>query len=313
MKRVVQHHQQANIHANAKTDLKASRRANGKPKVKASGKAQYISYAQSILNIIGAAFALDIWGSLVPAYPFRTWAEVTMLSGIITILALFIFQKRWTSLVGSIFFIFNIIPIYGLIWFANAGMASLGVVWVPFEACRLSSLTVAILAPTKLWVGILCIAGFMGSAFLQYQSFPPETLKWIPHGELLSTFVYGVFSLVLLFYRFGSRARERRKVRSVEQATMMKRLATIILALRDLANTPVQTLTVDAALLRKNHPGAEFLAGRIELSAAKLKKLNSLLVTETSAINGGSGNVAFDSKDIVSRLESDRPNPLLGL
>jgi hypothetical protein len=164
-----------------------------------------------------------------------------------------------------------------MLWVSQAALAGLDRYWVPNEPHKLSVLTVAIMAPPRLWAGMAGIAALTGIAAMQFHELPPEARARTPQSEPMAMAAYAVFAVILLFYRVRGRQLYNQSVRLNEQARMASHLSHAFLTVRDLANTPIQTLLLDAELLKRAHPEALPIADRVEASAKRLSELNNIL------------------------------------
>lgn len=87
----------------------------------------------------------------------------------------------------------------------------------------------------------------------------------------------GLFALVLLFYRRRSDERygerERAATRAQAEAEAYQRYARAMLALRDLANSPLQTATNLVTLLRVRAPEHADLTDKLERAVAGWRRM----------------------------------------
>ena len=102
-----------------------------------------------------------------------------------------------------------------------------------------------------------------------------------------------MFTVVL--YVIGRRvsAVERAAERARTEARALERLAREQLALRDLANTPLQTLEIVVELLRRQHPEARELSDRMERSLVRLREL-SRAISVHPGVRWGPREESFD-------------------
>jgi len=259
---------------------------------------------QGILNIFGALMAVVQWHEFRNV-PLNLTAAATVGAGIFACyvaLSKPALQDRFASFV----FLSAVVPVYGLLWAMNGFLMAQGKFWEPFQPHELSSLTIAILAPPYRSIGVLAILLFPILAGLQFFSFTPEQLALIPSSPLFAPIAFGVFALVLYFYRL-----QGLKIAGVAaEVRMMKKLTRSILAIKDLANSPIQALIIDAELLQRKHPEAAAIAERIEISATKLGKLNHVLDSYGRESKHHNGHVSFDSKATLElKTPTSFPNP----
>ncbi len=254
--------------------------------------------AQGVLNVVGTLLSLWIWRDLVsPTLPY--WQAITMTSGALTLAALRIWPKGWKPRLGSYLFLLNLIPMFIMIWVAHDTRIQLPGFWVPFRTHKLSAVTLAILAPVEAWTGLVGIFGLAVLAVAQYFTFPPEALRWIPTDEPEATVAYAAFAVVVLIFRLRGRKRAREVVKANEQARMLKQSARLILAVRDLVNSPVQSLSIDAEIIRTKYPDLAPVAERIQRSVGNLNRLNALVTKQAEALAPHLGNESFNAQEVV--------------
>jgi hypothetical protein len=98
--------------------------------------------------------------------------------------------------------------------------------------------------------------------------------------EPWATLAFGGFALVLLGYRLRQIAYERSLLRAragAEAATHRAELSTLV---RDLANTPLQTISLEVTLLKNKVPPYERRLDRIERALGRLRALNTRLAPD---------------------------------
>jgi hypothetical protein len=249
--------------------------------------AQQLALWQGFLNITGTVIS---W-VLVPSG--LAWQQATTLAiGLGLVVAAIRFRSRWSDDVSAVAFVLGILPVAALTWGMTAYRARLGQPWCAFQEYELSCLTVATLAPPRIWAGLFGIALFAGTACVQFAMFGPAERSCVAGGAIEGVLAFGVFAVVLLFFRVRSGRVAAEATRALEEARMMKRWSRAVAAIRDLANSPLQVLTLEAEVLRQKHPEVGEHAQRIGRAMERLNELNSLLVTD-------SGEVSFDALGVL--------------
>ena len=103
-------------------------------------------------------------------------------------------------------------------------------------------------------------------------------------GEPFCIIAYGVFALVVLgFKQRGNTLRAELENARAEKVAL-ERLARVAIALRDLANTPVQTLELVRQRLRDGEPHLGLQIERMGRALERLQRLNDLLAPYQSAV-----------------------------
>jgi hypothetical protein len=264
----------------------------------ASRSAQHTAAAQGALNIVGALISILLTRETATA-PVHVAQAATIASGAATLFATMMRQLQWTPRGAAVVFLLNLVPVYVMLWLMNVVEAEVPRVWDPFQTYELSLLTVAVLAPEKVWAGIVGLGGFVALAALQYFSFPEAVRAFIPWQAPWGLVGFGAFSIVLLLYRLRARQIERESIRLAEEALSLRRSERILMAVRDLMNTPTQTLALDVELLLKHPERIERHAARIERSLEKLRRLNRLLDQRTWDTPAHTDGTTLDSVEVL--------------
>jgi hypothetical protein len=177
-----------------------------------------------------------------------------------------------------------------------------------FARENIISVVYALATPPNFTVGLLIICAFTLQAMLMYWfgGYPVsgETLRFEPWSSLIC----GGFAAVLAWYRAQRLRREVSLLAKQERAASLQRVARTFLAIRDLANTPIQTLRVALALLRARHPEEQELAAKMDRSLDRLRDMNEILATDENAIDWYEGE-SFDSVQALQRLSSRGETP----
>src|SRR5581483_616261 len=171
-----------------------------------------------------------------------------------------------------------------------------GPAWMPFQAHKLSVLTAAMIAP-ELISGVVSIALFGGGALLQLATFAPELRARLSVGEPWAMLAFAAFSLVVLANRLRRQSVELALAEARAESLVLRRIARRLLAVRDLANTPLQTLEANIALVTCV-PGAELYADRMRRSLDRLREWQRILDEDTRAI-GDAHELAFDPHQVL--------------
>lgn len=179
-------------------------------------------------------------------------------------------------------------------------LAESGIDWVPFRPHQLGAMAVALLAPPAAWVGVAAIVGFVGTAAIQYALFDAAIRERLPFGDPLSTLIYGGFAIVLLFFRRRADKTEREVIRAHADAESSQRHARAMLAIRDLANTPLQTLANMTTLLRHRGTLSDEDLARIERSVARLTELEHATQPFEHGLEWDPGDESWDPRAVLT-------------
>ncbi len=267
--------------------------------------AQQLSIWQGVLNMTGVVYSLIVVRG-VPTSSLAWPQGVTFVVGAAIVIAAKRLAARWSDDVCAAAFVVGIAPVVPLAWGMASYRVQQGHPWCAFEVYQLSCLTVATLAPPRLWAGVFGIALFVLTPFAQFAQFHPSQRICIAGGSLEGVIAFGLFATVLLVFRVRSRRIATASVRAFEEARMMKRLSRAVAAIRDLANSPLQALTIEAEVLRRKHPEVREHAERIARTTKRLNRLNSLIGEHTPNLVSESGDTSFDASEILRSLDEHK-------
>ena len=187
------------------------------------------------------------------------------------------------------------------LWVTNEKFASNGRAWAPFQADKLGAMTVGLLTP-ELWVGLVSIAAYFVAVLAQLALFSPEIRSNMAMGEPWATAVFVFFAVVLLVQSHRRYELERRGAHEKEQAASVERLARAFLAIRDYANTPLQTIESTAALLVMTRPDAAESMAPIGRAVGRLRELNQVLSKLESRVEWRTSDTAFDAEQLLAEV-----------
>ena len=176
----------------------------------------------------------------------------------------------------------------------DEGYATPGRPFAPFDGHKILLVVLALLAPSGLW-GALLILGSTLAVLVQYLTWPPELTAFAPALEPWQTAIIGVAALGVL------RARRRHvrmigaAVRTSARHAWVERVANLSLAVRDLANSPLQTLVLGSALVRDRCLGHSELLDRLDGATARLLDLSRFLEPLAPLVRPGQAVIGFDA------------------
>jgi len=185
---------------------------------------------------------------------------------------------------SEILFLVVLLPTVVMTWLVDDARAAHHQSWVPYEPNKLSALTLAIIAPPGWWSGIVGILMFVGSALVHHFTWSDAVRPLISAGEPFGIIAYGAFALVVLgFKQRGNTLRAELEHARAEKVTL-QRLARVSMTLRDLANTPVQTLELVRQRLLTDDPQLRLQTQRMGRALERLRRLNDVLAPYQSAV-----------------------------
>jgi hypothetical protein len=255
--------------------------------------------AAAALNLLGMPLELVVGHSVAGMPRLPGLASMALAAALLVIL----FRRRSDCPVplASFAFTVNTFAILAALWSASAFWVNVPGHFSPFQAHRLGALTVALLAPEELWVGVVSIVAYIGSAFTQYSLFTPAVRATLPPTEPLALLAYGLFAIALLAYRLRGLAALRQMARVRAEADALERLARMSLAVRDLSNTPLQVIAANAEIIRMRAPELMPVVERIERALAQLQEAAHMLASHESQVKWRPGDESFDPKELLLR------------
>jgi hypothetical protein len=222
-----------------------------------------------LLNGVGTPLDIVI-GRAVPHMPW--WPDVSASAiGWAIGFGLLARRKAPPSMrVCSILFVLNTTAITVALWVTGAQYAASGI--MPFQANKLGVIAAAILAP-EAWAGLVSIGLYTASAVVQLMTLAPALRGGfaLEPGAML---VFGAFSILLLTDRLRRTASERRLLVARAEADAALKLADLSLRVRDLSNTPLQTIMLETALIRDEDASLAPRLDRIDRALQRLTALN---------------------------------------
>jgi hypothetical protein len=248
------------------------------------------------LNAIGMPIDLLVVRG-VPNLP--RWPSLASgAAGVLLMIVLIVRRRRPTTRLTSTVFLANIAAIVSTLWITSGAYAAAPGRWIPFQANKLGALSAAVLAP-DLATGLLAIGAFVAMALLRYMTLPADLQQRLPIGEPWTILIYAVFALAMLGYRVHSVALARRVLRVRTESIATQRLARTFLALRDVTNTPLQTIELAAKIVRARCPDMAPVLDRIDRSIDRLYRLNHAFSMYESQIEWNETDISPDSKVLV--------------
>lgn len=253
------------------------------------------------LAIAGTVLGLFDWQRL-PSTTLVPAAIATLLIDTSALGVLAWRRNRPSTTLGSALLLVSQVPFAVFAWSADAGRAAEGGYWVPYEANKMAALAIAMVAPPVLPIGLLAIALYSGSALLHHALLPASARAHMAVGEPWSTLGYTVIGLVIFVIRHRGRRAHDEVVRLRAEEALREKAAGVFVAVRDLANSPLQTLDVSVHLLATSaDPNVVRASEWISRSVARLRRLNSLLDDAAVDALREDNDVSLDS---AQRLEA---------
>jgi len=201
-------------------------------------------------------------------------------------------------------FVATVAPFLPIFAVAEYAMAVSGRSWEPMTGHRLVMLAISVLAPTRLWLGGGLIAAFALEAVVLWYGLGMAQLLGGFVWEPWLTLIYGGVSLGLLGWRVRNHTIELKLRQARADAEALERLARLLLALRDAANTPLQTLELALTLLRRG-PCDPALLASMERAVHRLRGLTQRMASADELLVWHKGEESFDAETVLKDLEAE--------
>ncbi|QRK13530.1 hypothetical protein JQX13_09360 [Archangium violaceum] len=230
-----------------------------------------------------------------------------MLWALVLLGVLLALRQRLRTVLVEACFAGAVLPFLPVFAMAEHAMAGSGLLWVPMTGHRLVMLALGVLAPTGLWLGGGLIAAFALETVVLWFALglgqhPGVRSPWEPWVTL----VYGGVALTMLAYRVRSHSIELKLREARTEAEALERLARLFLVVRDATNTPLQTLELSLALLRKRDPGCSpTTLAAMERAMERLRALFQRLGIADPLVVWREGDESFDADVMLRHLEEE--------
>ena len=265
---------------------------------------QNMLFFQGTLNILGGLIGAMAWTPIATTAMMLA-VGLSITSGAITIVTTRRRRRPLPDLTASLIFAANLTPAYWLVWLSTVVVARQSGYFVPFEALDLSVLTIAVLAPPDRRIGIPAILAGLVLAVLQSISFTPEQIARMPERSWVAPLAFTMFSIGLYLFRLKTFHISELAARKDVEATLLRRMTRTVLAIKDLANSPIQTIVLDSETLKRKCPEDVGILNRIQHAAHQLRDLNRLLddlirkeeISSVSASLDSSRELGADNSD----------------
>ncbi len=166
---------------------------------------------------------------------------------------------------------------------------------------RLILFATAIVAPNPMWSGYLIIGVAAATPFLLYLLSPLYIQAGLLQNEQWMALLYAVVAALILRHRHEEirMGRLLAKIQAEHRAT--SQLAAIFLSLRDLTNSPLQSVELTAHLLKLGKLSKSEAARHLENSLMRLKDLSRVLQAYEKNMDWQHTEVAFEASSYLQK------------
>ncbi|MES2855680.1 MAG: hypothetical protein V4692_07445 [Bdellovibrionota bacterium] len=168
-----------------------------------------------------------------------------------------------------------------------------------FEAFKLVAVLIAALTPRPAWVGYLILSFCILVPPLQVLLLDPEIESWTNFREPWVTLQYAIAGILILRYRLNADGRQTVSVESQSSAKSKRDLAQVAEAVRDLTNTPLQSLEILSDLLKSNEIDSVQAADRMREATYRLREVVQIFEDNQTKLSMGQGSDTVDSFEVL--------------
>jgi hypothetical protein len=249
--------------------------------------------AAALLGVIGTSISVvGFWSISGPALHVVQGGGIAVNGTALAVLHAR--RDRTSRRVANALFLLVLVPTMVLTWMVDDARAAHSARWVPYEPNKLSALTLAIIAPPGWATGLVGISMFVGSAIVHHTVLTDGVRARMSAGEPFGVIAYGVFAVVLLGFKQSGHAMRRELERARSEKLALEHVAHLAMAMRDLANTPVQTLELVRQGLLLDGEARELQARRMGRAIDRLRRLNEILMSYQAAVTWNDAGQALD-------------------
>jgi hypothetical protein len=263
-----------------------------------------VAITACLIGIAGTSIAILTSPAQGLVTPFlSTWRVLHLGWCVLVLTTLLSVRSRpfWLSLVA---FAATLAPFLVTFWFADQRLETIGHPWVPFLRHKLAAFVIALLAPGEVLVGGVMIVLIAAATVAEYYVGELRFSQYMPREEPWFTVIICFVALVLLVHRVHRFGVERQLIRAQSDAARVRQVARLSLAVRDLANTPLQTLEIGIALLRRGVNTPE-LEERMARALDRLRELNRVMSGYEGDTTWQKEDESFDPLNVLREIEEE--------
>lgn len=168
-----------------------------------------------------------------------------------------------------------------------------------FEGFKAVALAVATLAPFRPALCYGVVTACAVTPVVIYEVMPAPMRANLPVEVPWTTLVYPLLAAGILLYRVRALRTEREMLRAHARREQLERFAKVSLAYRDLVNSPLQTIDLLCAMLRRAHPESTDVLDRLGSSTSRLKAMGEMLSRTEHQVVWTSKEEAFDAAQVI--------------
>lgn len=263
----------------------------------------WLCFAGEIITLL-ADRALGI----LPLFDWMRFAHAVL--AIVMIGVLLKFRRLSSRALTVSSFLALFLPLFPLSYFYHSENLRLLTPGIVFMGQKLFFLALSILVPGPYWINIALMAGFaLQTIWLYVGDGPNLHAFFVQSAEPWATILYALVGGTLLAFRYHYQQITRQLTVSQAQTELFEDIARVFLSIRDLANTPLQSLGIAAELLDRNYPNAGEITERLSNSVRKLNSLNQIFKVYEKQISWGKVKLMTEEEIRVCLEKMSIPPP----
>ncbi len=186
-------------------------------------------------------------------------------------------HKYWTRTLATIAFLFVVLPTFPFTIYRTLWGLENNDPFIPFGGASLVLILFGVLVPGPVWINAILIAAMVTEVMvLWYGYHVGEISKFVDPNQPVTTLLHASVAYVLLVFRWRYEQALQNEADAKARARALEENAEVFLALKDRANTPLQTLEFSVALLERENPETRHL-NEIRNSVRRLGEINIIL------------------------------------
>lgn len=232
------------------------------------------------------------------------WYSALLVVFVLMVTALSV--KKLPTMVSGMISLFSAAALLIATMISNVQLSEAHVHFEGFQGFKVTAIVFAIVAVRPTWVGLVII-GICGVVpTLMYYTLSQDFRNSMVVQEPWLTLSYAIFGFAFYRYRIKSTETEQKLLRAQAQKESLDRLAKVLLAVRDLSNSPLQTITTTTALLAEKDISREDIA-RLNTKALKqLNELNQILSSYEKDIDWSKMDSSFDAMGVLKQSKQNK-------
>jgi hypothetical protein len=248
--------------------------------------------------------SIAILGGIGELLTFRrvvsSWQWVQFLVVGAAFLALAIGIPRWSRPLKLAAFGLVHVSVLLALWVNNRELAAAGAVFQTFIGFKLILIGGALILPSDPFIALPVLISATLAPTIEWATWPADWHARLAAGEPFGTVVIGVVAIALYVHRTRVSTLQRRLIESEAQRDVIQKVARIALAMKDLSNTPLQTLSTGLAMLDHAPSSKPDQVDRMRRAVLRLGELNQLLAPYSDQIKWSPEDVSLASRDLIA-------------